>query len=230
MHQTTRRHDNDASLGRWIGASMLFSFVVGIVSNFKLQADLFVGDGLLANAALHPDRIGIIALLGVTTAVVSLAASVALAVRLAASMPRLALLSVVAVGAGLALSLVENATLLAFRHVSEAFVASGTLPTGPFAPVDSALTGLRDGIHFLDKLLGGVCVTLFFALLLRARLVPRVLAWAGIAGAAVQMVAVGTPLFGHDVPYVLLLPLMLAYMATMLWLLARGFAGERAAA
>ena len=42
------------NLGRLLGVAMLVTFVIGLLSNFKLQDDLFNDGGLLVNAAAHP--------------------------------------------------------------------------------------------------------------------------------------------------------------------------------
>mgnify|MGYP003605933880 CR=1 FL=1 len=62
---------NYKNLGRVVGVGMLTSFVVGMLSNFKLQADLFKDGGLIVNAAAHADKISMITLLGLTTGLIS---------------------------------------------------------------------------------------------------------------------------------------------------------------
>ena len=99
-------------------------------------------------------------------------------------------------------------------------VAGGT---GAHPVVAVALSGLRNGVHFLDKLVGGFSVLLLFGFLYSARVLPRAIAVAGMAGALAQMFAVGRALFGFEVAYGLLVPLSLAFLVTMGWLLARGF-------
>jgi hypothetical protein len=84
--------------------------------------------------------------------------------------------------------------------------------------------GLRDGMHFSGRLLGGASVLAFFLLLFRARLVPRWLSGPGALAALLQMVSVARPLFGGEVVYPMLAPLGLAYAVLFCWLLARGFA------
>lgn len=207
------------SLGRTLGLSMLATFVVGLVSNFKLQDGLFADGGLLANAAAHPLKIGLICLLGLCTSLFSLW----VAGRLESFFPRRELLRFyrAVLVAGLAMTLVEFSTLLAFRELSQAHLAADGTGAHPVAAV--ALSGLRNGVHFLDKLLGGFSVLLLFGFLYSSRALPRIIAVAGMAGALAQMLAVGRALFGFEVAYGLLVPLSLAFLVTMGWLLARGF-------
>ena len=208
--------------GRWIGLGILVTFVVGMTSNFKLQADLFGGDGLLVNAAAHPLQIGLIAMLDLVTGAVSIAIAAMLVAHAGRAHPALAIAYAILVAGVFAISVVEHATLLAFRTVGEYFAASGAAPGVEFDVAKKTLGGLRNGVHFLHVTAGGMSVLAFFSLLYRARLVPSPLALAGMAAALAQMFTVSRPLFGLGVIYPLLAPLALVYVATAVWLLVKG--------
>lgn len=210
------------ALGRTLGVSMLATFVVGLVSNFKLQDALFAGGGLLVNAAAHPTRIGLIALLGLVTSLLSLGVASLLARHFRDCHAGLLSFYLTLLSAGLALSLMEFSTLVAFRELSEAHHAAAGADT--YVGAGAALAGLRDGVHYLDKILGGFSVATLFWFLFSARLLPRWIAGSGILGAGLQMLAVGRALFGLEVAYELLVPLSLAFLLTMGWLLVFGFA------
>lgn len=210
------------AVGRWIGAGMLLSFGLGIYSNFKLQSDLFAGAGWLADAAQHPYRIGAIALIGLATGLISLAVASLLSAHFRQRYPVLTRFYFGLMVAALAVSLIECSTLVAFRHLSESYAAAGVLGDA-FQPAKAVLSGLRNSVHFLDVLIGGLGVLVLFAFLFKAQLVPRLLAGFGIAAAGVQMYTVARPLFGFPVLYPLLMPLALAYLSLLCWLLVKGF-------
>jgi hypothetical protein len=212
--------------GRLVGLGMLTSFAVGMFSNFKLQTDLFADGTLLANAAAHPEKIGWIALLGLLTGLVSTFVAALLSVHLRPRAPVLASAYFGVVIAGLALSMLEYSSLLAFGQLSETYLSAGADTTGAFQAANATLGGLRDGVHFLDKLLGGFGVLVLFAILYRLRLVPRAIAGFGMLAALSQMFAVGRAVFGHDVIYAMLAPISLAFVVTMAWLLVKGFAAD----
>lgn len=212
------------TLGRWIGASMLLSFAIGLYSNFKLQTDLFAGPGLLEGAAQHPYKIGLIVVLGLISGLLSVWVAALLSANFHRSYPVMLKVYFALAIVTFAASVLEHSTLLAFRRLSETYLAAGPEQAALFQPARSLLSSLRNGIHFLHVLLGGLGVALLFAFLLRARLLPRGLAVLGIAAAAAQVFTVGRPLFGFDVIYPLLAPLAQAYLATLCWLLFKGFA------
>ncbi|MBL8297566.1 MAG: DUF4386 family protein [Rhodanobacteraceae bacterium] len=201
---------------------MLATFAVGLISNFKLQDGLFADGGLMANAAAHPAKIGLITVLGLATSLLSLGIANLLSYRFRNEFPALLRFYVAILTAGLALTLIEFSTLIAFRELSEANRAGAE--SGTYAAAGVALGGLRNGVHFLDKLLGGLSVVTLFWFLFSSRLLPRWIASFGMLGAALQMMAVGRAVFGLDVAFSLLAPLSLAFLLTMGWLLAFGFA------
>ena len=210
-------------LGRWLGAGLLATFILGIYSNFALQPRLFGGEGLLVNAAAHPLQIGLVALLGMTTSLVSVWLAALLLRRLGRGQPLLATAYFALVVANLAISVVENSTLLAFRTLGEHYQAAGPEPASLYLALKKLLGGLRNGVHFLAVSLGGLSMLLFFCLLQRERLLPAALGRAGVAATATQIFAVAPALFGGGVVYPLLAPLALVYLVTILWLTWRGF-------
>lgn len=216
--------NNSADVGRWIGAGMLCTFAIGMLSNFKFQADLFAGEGLLVNAAVHPLQIGAITLAGLAGSLLSVWVATLLLAHVRQRLPVLTVFYLAIVVAGLALSAMEYASLIAFRNLGESFAAAGADNGALYAAPKAALNGLRNGLHFLDKLLGGLSVLTLFCILFKARLVPPALSAFGMLAAVLQMIAVGRALFGFDVIYVMLAPVSLVYVILLLWLLVKGFA------
>jgi len=207
--------------GRWLGFGLLLSLGLGVYSNFQLQNAFMAPPGFLQRAAGMPAQIGTAVLIGLFTAMISLGIAVALRGLYGLQQPWLSRFYLALVAAGLATSLIEGSLFVAMGELSTTFLATGTDPSA-YEPVRALLRGLRNGIHYPDKLLGGICVTLMFALLLRARALPRWMAMAGIAASACQCIAVTRELFGHNTIYALLAPLALLFLCTGLWLLFKG--------
>lgn len=211
------------NLGRLLGISMLVTFIVGIVSNFKLQNDLFDGGGLLVNAASHPLKIGLICVLGMGSSLFSLWVATRLARSYRAASGDSLRFYVAILTAGLALTLLEFATLVGFREVSEFYLAAAEPKKVLIESASRLLAGLRNGIHFMDKILGGFSVAVLFGILFRTRLLPRWLAVLGMLGASLQMLAVGRAVFGGEVDFPLLIPLSVVFIVAMGYLLIVGF-------
>ena len=217
-----------AAPGRWLGAGLLLTFGLGICSNFQLQPQVFAAPGFLSRAAGMPLQVGLIVLLGLFTALVGVAMAAALRGWYGTQQPLLSRCYVALVAAALATSLFEGTLVLAMRSLSAAYLAGGADALA-YEPARALLAGLRNGVHFPDKLLGGLGVTLMYLLLYRAAAIPRTLAVAGMLAGVLQWIAVARELFGLDVMHALLLPLGLVYPLTGLWLLLRGLAPRPAA-
>lgn len=217
---------NAVQRGRVLGASMLLIFSVGMFSNFSLQPALFADGGLLVNAAERPGSIGLVCLLALVTGLVSTWIASMLTAWRRDDAPVLARFYFAVVVAGLALSLVEASTIYAFQRLSTLYHDSAGEPGTAFRAAAAGLAGLRNGIHYLDKLLGGVGVFLLFALLLTLRLLPRPIALFGLVASGIQMLGVVQGVLGCDVNHLLLAPLALAFVVTSFWLLVRGFSAE----
>ena len=215
------QHGAAVPLGRWLGLGLLFIFGLGIWSNFWLQEQVFAAPGFLLRAAGMPLQVGLIVMLGMLTALLGLAIAAALRGLYGEQHPLLSRCYVALVAAALATSLFEGTLVLAMRSLSVAFLASGA-DGNAYEPARALLAGLRNGVHFPDKLLGGFGVTLMYLLLYRARAIPRLLTLAGMLAGVLQWIAVARELFGLDVMHVLLIPLGLVYPLTGLWLLLRG--------
>jgi len=210
--------------GRWVGGAMLVTLVVELLSNFKLQSDLFSGGGFMVNAAMHPATIGSIVVLGILSGLLSAWVAAILWARCARRFPGLAGTYFALVIALFAASTMELSTFIAMRYLSELFVGAGADSSARFETAKAVIRGMRDGIHFTGKLLGGASVLAFFLLLFKARLAPRWLSSFGALAAISQMAGVALPLFGHQVVYAMIAPLGVAYLTMLIWLLVKGFA------
>jgi len=214
---------NDKTAGRIVGLGMLSTLVIGILSNFKLQADLFAAGGLLTNAAAQSDNIGLIVLLGLFTGLVSTFVAALIASRFRHQAPILSTFYFAIITAGLAVSIFEFTSLFAFRHLSEVYLAAEPAQAATFAASNAVLVGIRNGVHFLDKLLAGIGVLMLFSIFFRLRLMPRLLAGFGICAVLLQMFTVGRAVFGHEIVHAMLAPMALSFLVMSVWLLIKGF-------
>ena len=215
---------NYKTLGRIVGIGMLTSFVVGMLSNFKLQADLFKGGGLMVNAATHTDKISMITLLGLTTGLISTVIAALVSNLFRRRAPVLATTYFALVVVGLAVSLLEYSSLFAFSSLSKAYLAAGIDKADSFDGAKAVLFGLRDGIHYPDKLISGTGFFMLFAIFYKLRVIPRPIALFAMLTVPLQLIAVGRAMFGHDVIYLLIAPISVAVLMVITCLLIKGFA------
>jgi hypothetical protein len=109
----------DPNTGRWVGGAMLATFSIDLVSNFKLQGELFSHGGFIANAATHPLTIGSIVVMGLFTSLLTAWIASILWVRCGRDFPILAATSFALAAALMAAAVAELSTFMAMRYLSE---------------------------------------------------------------------------------------------------------------
>ena len=222
---------NDTRLAsRWLAALLLSQLVLGPIASFKLVEDTFDGPGgFLVNAAPHAQAVGLAALLSLGLAVLSAAIAVVLWPVVRPRSERLALWLVILAASGIALAGLENAQLMSLVSLSQAYAAAAAPDEALYQALRGVVGGYRNWAHLVQLLaMGGLLLATYGALFI-LRLVPRLLAGFGILAALAQMIAVAKPLFGGWVIFPMLLPLGVANLALVVWLLWKGLRPERTA-
>jgi hypothetical protein len=213
------------SAGRMVGVFLLLQASGAFVVNALLLRPIFRAPGFLENAVAHPTNIPYAMLLNITIALFMLTAALWARPYFRQISPRLALAHVAIVTAGLALSIAENVGLFAMQNVSE---ANAVEPVAHGVRLVAA--SIRNGAHFSYVFTAGIGLFVMYLLMFKGRLVPRVIAGAGMVASLSQMVAVGTPLFGGGTNAALLMPLGAVQLVLVIWLFAKGFASAEPAA
>ena len=209
---------------RWIGVLLLVQGIVAPIANFRLLGPAIAAPpGFLQNAASHAIEVQLATLL----LLVASACSVGIALAALSAWPReqrLPVFGFLALAiAGLATAVLETATLRAMLALSQEFVRLPGADPRSFEPMRITLRAVRNAVHYSQLLLAGVGLMLFYFGLWQSRLVPRALATAGVAAAALLAGAVLAPLLGGRMLMALLGPIGLCQLALMAWLLWRGF-------
>ena len=97
---------------------------------------------------------------------------------------------------------------------------------GSLETIRLVVASARNWPHFLAQIFDGLTVFVFYALLYRCELVPRVLAGFGLIAALLMIAAVAVSLFGHDVIFPMLAPLGLSQLILAVWFMIKGFRSQ----
>lgn len=216
-------------LGRTVGALLLVQMVTGVLVNFVWLGPVFEAPGFLIHAAAHPLNVGLSASVGLAAGALSIAIAILAWPLFRRHSLALASWLLVLSAVGLSLAAVESATVLSLLSLSQAYASAEAANADLFQALRGVVAAARNWAHYIHLIIGGGTVFVFYLLLLRSALVPRLLAGFGIVAALLQMAAVAMPLFGRDVVFALIMPLGLAHLALSAWLLAKGFAGRERA-
>jgi hypothetical protein len=215
-------------LGRVVGLLLLAQFIVALLVNVVLFGPVISQPpGWIVNAAARPLTVSLSVVLALVADAIWLAIAVLVYPLFAHVRLRTAVAFVALTSIALALSAVEHSHVMSMLSLSQANRAGGAADPELFETLRQVVGSGRNWAHYTHLMVTGCSILAFFLALHRFSLVPRVLAIFGMATAALQIVIVTRPIFGQPVVFPLLLPLGLAILSLVAWLLARGFATSR---
>ena len=211
---------------RIIGVLILAQMIGGGLVNFVLEAPLFGTPGFLVGAAAHSLQIGVAALLGIVLGALAVAIAITAFPLFRQYSQAMALWFVALAVVGLALNAVENMNVMSMLSLSEAYAKAGAANRGQFEALRVVVASARNWAHFIGLVIAGCTLFVFYAVLYRFALVPRLLAVFGLVAVILQITAVAMPIFGRDVLFVLLAPLGVCQLVLAIWLIVKGFRGQ----
>jgi hypothetical protein len=210
-------------VGRVIGVLLLLQMLGGLLVNFVLLAPVFAGPGFLVNAAGHSLQIAVAALIGVATGVISLAIAITASPVFRQCSRAMTLWLVALAVANLCLTAVEQTGVMSMLSLSEAYAKANATDAGLFEALQVMVRSARTWAHYMNLIIAGGMLLVFYGILYRFALVPRVLAAFGLATVILQITVVAMPFFGQGIVFPMLFPLALTHLILALWLIAKGF-------
>jgi hypothetical protein len=208
--------------GRIIGVIVLLQSVGSGLVNFVLMAPVFAAPGFLENAAGHPQRVGLSALLGLATGMLWLGIAITAFQVFRQRSHAMALWFVALAVISASLIAVENINVMSMLSLSEAYGKANIADRNLFQALRGVVASARNWTHYMSLIVAGSTLVVLYGVLFRFALVPRALAAFGLAAAALMIIAVAMPLFGHDIVFPLIMPLGLSQLMLALWLIAKG--------
>lgn len=214
--------------GRLIGLLSLTQIVLGIVVNFVLTAPLTDPSGPLLTAADHAQAIGVSALLGLLNGLLGIGIAVLTHAVTRQRAPGQGTLLIAVAAVVCAAAVAEQAQVMSLVSLSQAYAAADAGGRATFPAMQSVVESSRNWSHLAGLIMAGATVVVYYGLLFRRRLVPRLLAGLGLTAGALEILAVALPFFGGAVEFLLLMPMALVEIAAAGWLIARGFSDRSA--
>jgi hypothetical protein len=209
--------------GRIIGVLLLFQMVISFSVNFVLLEPVFNAPGFLVNAAAHPSRMALAALLGFVTGLLSVGLAVTAFRVFRQNSEALALWLIALAAVGLAINVVESISVMSLLSLSEAYARAIGTQRDLFPSLRGIVASARNWAHYFGLIVSGSDLFVFYVALLRLAVLPRALAALGVAAVSLQLTAVSMPLFGHDVVFPMLAPLGVVQLTAAGWMLVKGW-------
>ena len=207
--------------GRVIGFLLIVHMLGSGVVNFVMERPLFGGTFLL-NAASSSQRIGLAVIVGLITEAAWIVIAITAFPIFFRRSQRMALLLVVLAAVGLALAVVENIGVLSMVSLSEAYAKASEVDREQLRVASVIVIAARDWPHFLARMFGGVLTFVFYSMLYRFAMVPRLLAAFGLIAAVLVVISLTLPIFGQKVIFAMLAPMGVCQLIVSLWLIVKG--------
>ena len=208
--------------GRIIGVLLLLQLIGGAMVNFVLMAPVFAAPGFLVNAAGHSLQVSLSVLLGLATGMLSVGIAITAFQLFRQYSYAMALWFVVLAVVGFSLTAVENINVMSMLSLSEAYAKANVADRDLLQALRGVVASSRNWTHYIGLIVAGSTLFVFYSVLLRFALVPRILAAFGLGAVVLQIIAVAMPLFGQSIVFLMLMPLGLSQLVLVLWLIAKG--------
>jgi hypothetical protein len=219
------------AVGRIVGTLVLLHIAGALMLPYILLNQVVLSPDFLESAARNPAYLRAPALLFLFGAAVTLGISIAAYPVLRQSSHRLALCSLALGVANFPLQVVESGLVLSMLSLGQRYAEAGAADGAMLGVVAAAAFGARRWAHYTQLFTVVSWIFVLYAALWRARLIPRVLAVAGLVTCALQITGVPLrALLGYPVVMEMAMPLGPAYAGLGLWLIVKGFGERREAA
>ena len=215
--------DSAKNAGRAIALALLTQVVLSPPVYFRWMRPATSTD-FIANAAASADTVRFGMLMTFILGAMTLVASLAAFPVIRKHSERLALAYVAMASIGLATLMADTVALRNLLALSTEFAKPGA-PTELLQSLATIGRANWISAHYTNLTIAHATVLLFFVILFRFSLVPRVLAGLGIVASALSTATVASMLVARPIPFSRgVMPLGIVTLALIIWLLIRGLA------
>lgn len=216
--------ESASRIGRIIGVLIAIQMVGSGMVNFALERPLINPPGFLVNAAAHPQQLALAALLGlVTEPLVWLGIAITAFAIFYQRTQRMALWFVALAVVSLTVAVVENIGVMSMISLSQAYMKASAVEREQLETAKVIVVAARNWPHVLDRVILAGAIFVFYSVLYRFALIPRVIAGFGLIASPLMAIAMAMPIFGHAILFPMLAPMGLSHLILVVWLLTKGF-------
>jgi hypothetical protein len=212
------------SVGRIVGVLFLVQTALAPLTNFWLFVPaLNAPPGFLVNAAANSGQVYVGVLLLTVTGALWIAIAVTALPVLRQYSHSLALWFLALAIVSFCGLLVEGFAVRTMLALSQEYSRTAGADAALFAAPAALARSLRSAAHYTNLLLSGASLLLLYGALYRHALIPRVLSVLGLVAVVALLVGALIPLLGQPTVMQLFMPMGLAQLALVLWLIVKGF-------
>lgn len=218
------------SVGRIIGILLALQLPLGLVLPFVLsQGPLSTAPpGFLVNAAANSFQVHLAVLIAFVGGALTVSIAIAAYPVIRRYSQTMALWLLVLCAISLAMDAIHNAAVMSMLSISQRFAETGSADAGLFQALGATVRSARYWAHYTQLMFIGGWIFMFYTIMLRFALIPRLLAALGLLGIILQFMGVTLPAFldYRSMPW-MAYPLAPIHLTTAIWLIAKGFDERR---
>jgi Domain of unknown function (DUF4386) len=214
------------AIGRTVGILLLLQLAAALTLPFILSKPITFGSPAFLTAVTeHSFQIRSAVLLSFVGSALTVYLGITAFQVLRLYSKSVALLFLVVCAVSCTLDVVQAGTIVSMLSISNEFVTlSGATDSHLYQMVGAAVASTRRSAHYTQLLAIGAWLFVFYISLFRFKLVPRVLAFFGIVGVALQFVGVTLMMFlGYRSIGEMAMPLLPIQITVAVWLIIKGF-------
>jgi hypothetical protein len=212
------------TVGRIVGVLFLVQVAVAPLTNFGLLAPaLNAPSGFLANAAANSAQVYLAVLLLTVAGALWIGIAVIALPVLRQHSHSFALWFFALAIVSFSGLLIEGFAVRSMLALSQQYAQAGGGAAALFEAPAALARSLRSSAHYTNLLISGVSLLVFYGALFRYALIPRVLSSLGLVAVVLLIAGALIPLFGQRTVMQLFMPMGLAQLALVLWLIIKGF-------
>ena len=211
------------SVGRIIGVLFLLQVLLAppVYTQWGMMGSVTAPD-FLVNAAGHAMQIRVAVLLTFVLSGLTLAAALMALPVFRRHSERMAFLFLAFSILGLATQVIESVATRDMLSLSLMYTKADA-PKEFLETFGAVARSTWTSAHFVNLMLGHLKAFVFFVIIYRFALVPRVLGGIGMAATLLSTTAATMPLLGYRFSYLMIAPTALTQLALTLWLIVKGF-------
>jgi hypothetical protein len=211
------------SVGRIIGVLFLVQALLAppVYTQWGMMGSVTAPD-FLANAAGNAMQIRVAVLLTFVLSALTLAAALMALPVFRRHSERMAFLFLALSVVGLATQVIESVATRDMLSMSLMYTKADA-PKEFLETLGAVARSTWSSAHFVNLMLGHLKAFVFYVIMYRFALVPRVLGGIGMAATLLSTTAATMPLLGYRFSYLMIAPAAVTQLALTLWLIVKGF-------
>ncbi len=208
--------------GKIVGILLLASFILGVVIYQVLQGPILFADDFLTATSENKNHIVTSTVLGLLNGVIAIVIAVLLLPVFKQYNFSLSFLFLSFAIASFVMIAIDNVSSLSILELSLKHSEYKADNDGIFGIIGELLYQKHWWTHYMSLLSSSFYLFTFYLLFYQSKLIPKVLSLFGLIAVSMMFIEILASIFGKSIGMILMLPLGIAQLSLVVWLLIKG--------